>query len=69
MKQETIDVLINNLNRDKKKYEDAERLNTRYNYSIEMLPVLVERDKNGRLCQVTSYENRLLFEMENKEFY
>lgn len=68
MKQETIDMLRHNLNKDKKKYESFERFKD-FDYSIEMLPVLVERDKSGRLRQITNYDNNLLFKVENKEYY
>lgn len=68
MYQETIEALRHDLNEDKKKYEGFERYKC-FDYSIEMLPVLVERERNGRLRQVTNWDMKLLFEIENKEFY
>ena len=66
MKQETIDILRNDLNKNKK-YEESWEKNKDFVYEFEYLPVLTKRDKDGMLKEVTHSSNRLLFISEKGE--
>lgn len=68
MKQETIDTLYRNLIEDKKRYEKFKRYED-FVYKIEFVPVLTERNKNGKLNTLTAADERILFAVENKKFY
>lgn len=62
MKQETLNAIRNDLNKEKKKMESRP---TNFIYEIEYIPVLTERDSKGKLQQITNCNTRLIFENEN----
>lgn len=66
MKQETIDILRKDLNKDKS-LEERFKKNEEFTYEIELLPVLTKRNKQGKLEEVTNCSSRLLFRSENGE--
>lgn len=66
MKQITLDALRHDLIKDKKKYESIERFN-KFKYEIEYIPVLTERDSDGKLLSVTNPQNGILFKVENNK--
>jgi hypothetical protein len=66
MKQETLDILRRDLNKNKK-YEESWDKNKDFIYEIEFLPVLTKRDKDGLLQEITNSSTRLLFISEKGE--
>lgn len=66
MKQETINILRKDLNKDKR-FEEKFEKNKNFIYEIELLPVLTKRDKWGNIQEITSYSNSLLLRSENED--
>lgn len=67
MKQETIDLLRNDLLNTLKSSLIAKKHIERYGHTfeIETIPVLVERNKEGKCEEITFAQNSLIFMGEN----
>lgn len=68
MKAETMKALILDLEKDKNKYNNYKRYDS-FNYQLSILPVLIERNEEGKLNQVTNCDNKILYAVENENFY
>lgn len=64
MKQQTIEAVRKDLYIEKRKLENRP-VNKDFTYEIEYIPILTERNKQGKLQQITNCNSRMIFENEN----